>query len=260
MRFAACALACLALAGPVEAQTPDTTSTTAGDPWTWRGAAPTPEVTLTLFPVGTDTVGGRRRARYKALALGLEPRDRVTAWAFPLGASRGVCLQSGFAVDSTGRVVCEPGSRAPEDTCALCTLPLDQIVLAATGYAPGEPYRIGVLSRSGGKRAYAEAFPVPIEAASDSLRLHLEMVTPDGLEYAVIGEGFRPGSKIGITTRSADRSGSQKMIVPASGAFRLEVLPQVAGEPTGFASVTVQSADRRLTLDWPWGRGAFKNR
>src|SRR5262249_28616705 len=155
-----------------------------GDPWTWRGALPTPEVSLTLYPVGRDTLLGHARARYKALALGFAPGEKLVAWGFRLGAPRAICLQSGFVVDSTGRVE-GATARAPGDTCAACTLPLDQIVLTATGYAPGEPYRVGVVSPDGRARAYAETFPVPVESASDSLRLHLEMLRPDGLEYAV---------------------------------------------------------------------------
>jgi len=249
------ALVLLAMAGSASAQDPRDPH----DPWLWPGALPTADVTLQLYPVGRDTTDGHARARYKALALGFAPGQKLGAWSFRLGADRGVCLISGFVVDSAGRVDCDPRSRAA-DSCAACTLPLDQILLAATGYAEGEPYRLGLISPDGHERVYAEAIPVPLEAASDSLRLHLEMVTPDGLEYAVIGEGFPPGAKIGVDTRSGDRSGTQKMIVPPSGTFRLEVLPQIAGEPTGFTSLTVTAGHRHLTLDWQWGRGALPDR
>jgi hypothetical protein len=251
------ALALLAPASLARAQAPADTALDR-DPWLWPGASPTPDVTLQIFPVGQDSAGGHARVRYKALGLGFPAGQELVAWGFRLGASRALCLQSGFVVDSTGRVSCA-GARAPGDSCAPCTLPLDQIVLTATGYAAGEPYRLGVISPDGRVRAYAQAFPVPVESASDSLRIHLEMVRPDGLEYAVMGEGFRPGSTVGVTTRSGERSGSQKMIVPPSGSFRIEVLPQVAGEPAGFASVTIESAHRRMTLDWPWGRAAIKD-
>ena len=259
MRGVRLALFLLALASPARAQVASDTSA-AAPAWIWRGAESTPEATLQLVRVGQDTVSGRSRVLLKALALGFPAGEPLALWGFRLGADPGVCLQSGFAVDSTGRVSCDPGSRAAGDTCAACTLPLDQIVLAATAYAEGEPYRLGVLSPDGRVRAYAETIPVPVESASDSLRLHLEMVRPDGLEYAVIGEGFAPGSKIGVDTRSGERSSTYKIVVPPSGTFRIEVLPQVAGEPTGFTSMTVTAGHRKLTLDWQWGRAALRER
>ena len=258
-------LTVLACASPAGAQTPPRFTPIPGadavahDPWIWPGAEPTPDVTLDLVAVGRDSSGGHARVRYQALALGFAADQKLVAWGFRLGAPRAQCLQSGFVVDSTGRVVCAAATRSAGDTCLACTIPLDQVVLAATGYAPGEPYRVAVISPDGKARAYAQVFPSPVESASDSLRLHLEMVSPDGLEYAVIGEGFEPGSKLGVTTRSGEISGSQKMFVPQDGRFRLEVLPQVAGEPSGFTSVTVDTGRRHLTLDWEWGRAAFKH-
>jgi len=253
------ALASLARGEPPAAQPPADT-TLASDPWMWPGAASTPEVTLQIFPVGQDTVSGRPRQRYKALALGFPSAQPLVLWGFRLGADRGLCLQSGFVVDSAGHVSCDPVSRAADDTCAACALPLDQIILTATAYAAGEPYRLGVISPDGRLRAYAETIPVPVVSEDDSLRLHLEMVRPDGLEYAVVGEGFRPGSKVGVTTRSGDRSGTQKMVVPPEGRFRIEVFPQVVGEPGGYTSVTVTVGHKSLTLDWPWGHVAFRGR
>jgi hypothetical protein len=267
MRIIFLALAALVWASPAAADVPSDSSASADtvaldNPWLWAGASPTPDVSLQLVRVGRDTVDGHDRVRYKALALGFAPGEKLAAWGFRLAARvpLAVCLESGFVVDSTGRVICDPASRLPADTCATCSLPLDQIVLAATGYAAGEPYRMGVISPDGKQRAYAEAFPLPLESAVDSMRIHLEMMEASGLDYVVVGEGFRPGSKVGITTRSGERSGSRKMIVPASGTFRLEVLPQVEGEPTGYTSVIIDAGHRRMTLEWQWGRGAFKNR
>jgi hypothetical protein len=44
----------------------------------------------------------------------------------------------------------------------------------------------------------------------------------------------------------------------AEGRFRIVVYPQVADKRSGFASITVEHAKRKLTLDWPWGEGALK--
>lgn len=261
MRLPWVALTVLMIASPGGAQTapPSSLPPEPNQAWKWRGANPTPDLELQLVAVGRDSTGGHARVRYKTLALGFSAGQKLTLWGFRLGAPSGQCLLSGLVADSTGRVVCDPATRAPDDTCAACSIPLDQVMLAATGYAPGEPYRLAVISADGSARVYAEAFPSAVESVVDSMRIHLEMVDAFGLEYAVIGEGFRPGSKIGITTRSGDHSGSQKMIVPADGTFRLEVLPQVAGEPTGFTSVTIDVGHRHLTLEWEWGRGAFKH-
>jgi len=259
MRTAGLALALLVLASGASAQAPPDSSSRLEDSWRWLGAAPTPDVDLQLVAVGRDTVSGHARVRLKALALGLPAGERLAAWHFHLGAPQGACLESGFVVDSTGRLVCDPQTRAAADTCEACTVPLDQVILTATGYAAGEPYRIGVVSSDGRVRAYAEAIPIPVESVVDSMRIHLEMKDPFGLVYVVVGEGFQPRSKIGVSTRSGEESGTQKMIVPADGRFALEVLPQVAGEPTGFTSVTITAGHRHLTLDWEWGRGAFKH-
>jgi hypothetical protein len=166
---------------------------------------------------------------------------------------------SGFVVDSAGRVDCPAGPLAPGDTCAHCTLPLDQIVLAATGYLTAEPYRLGLVSADAATAVYAEAFPFPMETRSDSLSLHLELARADGLQFAVVGEGYPPGQEIGVTLRSDDRSTGYKMTVPVEGRFRIVVYPQVAGKRSGFASITVEHGKRRLTLDWPWGEGALRS-
>jgi hypothetical protein len=266
MQRLASTLLLLALASRAGAQAPPEPSASAPssisqEEWHFLGSSfSTPGATLDIVSIGRDSTGGHARVRYKVLALGFPTGTPLMLLGYPLSLmGRGVCLESGFVADSTGRVICDAASRAATDTCAVCTLPLDQIVLTATGYAEGEPYRVGVAEPGGRWRAYVETIPVPVESVVDSMRIHLEMVDAFGLEYAVIGEGFRPGSKIGITTRSGDHSGSQKMIVPADGSFRLEVLPQVAGEPTGFTSVTIDVGHRHLTLEWEWGRGAFKH-
>jgi hypothetical protein len=157
-------------------------------------------------------------------------------------------------VDSLGLVAC--GTRAAGDSCAACSLPLDQIVLAATGYARAEPYRAGVLSADGKTRVYALAYPFPVEATSDSLHIWLEMLTLDALEYQIVGERFPEGETVGVTTRSGDRSASSKLVVPPGGLFRISVLPQVPGSAGGFISVTLQIGKHRLTLDWAWGESA----
>jgi len=224
--------------------------------WSWRGAPETKTAELRLFPVGRDTVGGRVRMRYKALALGLAPGTRLSAWTFPIYARRGECLQSGFVVDSLGHVDC--ASRPAVDTCARCTRPLDQIVLSATGYLTAEPYRLGLLSDDAATAVYAEAFPHPMETRSDSLSLHLELARADGMQFAVVGEGFPPGDDVDVTIRSDERSTGYKMKVEANGGFRILVYPQVAGKKSGFASITVEHAKRKLTLDWPWGEAAMR--
>ena len=259
MRAAVLALTACLLAGAIPARADAVSdSLSVIDPWTWRGAAESEDANLRLFEVGRDTVGGRIRVRYKALALGLAPGSRLTAWAFPVGVPRGVCLQSGFVVDSTGRVACA-GATPAADTCAACTLPLDQIVLTATAYMRAEPYRVGLVSADGATRAYAEAFPFPLSTTRDSLALHLELARPDGLQFAAVGEGFPPGKEIGVTIRSEDRSTGYKMTVPTNGGFRIVVYPQVAGKQSGFASITVESGHDRLTLDWPWGEAALRS-
>lgn len=254
------ALALLALLtlskAPAAAQVPSGApdSTRAPDPWSWRGASPSEEATLQIFEVGRDSSKGRSRVLYKALALGLASGERVVLWSFPLGLSHGTCILTGFVVDTTGRVAC--GTRAAGDSCAACTLPLDQIMLSATGYAPAEPYRVGVVSADGKTRVYALAFPFPVEAASDSLHARLEMLSPDALEYQIVGEGFPEGETVGVTTRSVDRSASSKIVVPPGGLFRLSVLPQVPAHVGGFATVVLQSGKHQLTLGWPWGESA----
>jgi hypothetical protein len=251
MRAALVALAyALALPALARADLPDTL-------WTWRGAPETKTAELRLFEVGRDTVGARVRVRYKALALGLPAGARLTAWSFPVGVSHGLCLQTGFAVDSAGRVDCA-SQRSAADTCARCTLPLDQIVLSATAYLTAEPYRLGLVSDDAATAVYAEAFPYPLETHTDSLSLHLELARADGKQFAVVGEGYPPGAEVGVTIRSDDRSTGYKMKVPAEGRFRIVVYPQVADKRTGFASITVEHAKRKLTLDWPWGEGALK--
>ena len=192
MRAVVAALVLLAAASTARAEptaqvrAPDTTR--ARDPWIWPGAGSTPEATLQLYRVGQDMVSGHARVRFKALALGFPSATPLVLWGFRLGADCGVCLQSGFVADSAGHVVCDPASVVFGDTCAACTLPLDQIVLTATGYAAGEPYRLGVISPDGHFGAYAETIPVPVVSEADSFRLHLEMVRADGLEVEHVVE------------------------------------------------------------------------
>lgn len=252
MRAAIVASLCaLALPAAVWAAVPDTLLH-------WRGAPEAKTAELRLFEVGRDTVGARVRVRYKALALGLPAGTRLTAWSFPVGVSRGLCLQTGFVVDSAGRVDCASLRPAGADTCARCTLPLDQIVLAATGYLTAEPYRLGLVADDAATAVYAEAFPYPLETRTDSLSLHLELTRADGKQFAVVGEGYPPGEDVGVTIRSGDRSTGYKMKVPPEGRFRIVVYPQVADKRTGFASITVEHAKRKLTLDWPWGEAALR--
>jgi len=140
-----------------------------------------------------------------------------------------------------------------------CSGALDELVLSASGYVRAEPYRLALLSEDGSVGAYAEAYPFPLEAAHDSTRLWLELVSPDGLEFTIHGVGFPPGEHIPVVTRSVDEGWSRKMLIPADGRIRVAVFPHVAGKSGGSAAFTAEVKPHPLKLEWSWGREALEH-
>jgi len=229
------------------------------DPARWEAPAPTPENSLLLQEIGRDKLATGTRVRYKALALGFPRGHLYSLWSRVVGRSQPTLLQEGFEVDSAGRMTCPAGGGPASDSARVtrCTCALDELVLSASGYVRAEPYRLAIVSEDQSVRAYAEAFPFPVEAGSDSTRLWLELMSPDGLEFAIHGVGFPRGQHVSIVTRSMEEGWSRKMLVPGDGRIRVAVFPRVAGRTSGSAAFTAEVKPRPLTLEWSWGKTAL---
>jgi len=134
-------------------------------PCRWDPACSTAGVQVALREKSRFAMGGQKLVEYELVATGLPANRLFTLWLFPFG-ERPVPVVGGVTGDSTGRAACADSSvlaRAnPPPAGGRCIMPFP-LMMPLESFVPSEPAKAALISADDSVRAYAAAFPVPLE-------------------------------------------------------------------------------------------------
>ncbi len=256
-------LARLALAAalhlPAVVSAQDTLSLAArgAEPCTWEPACSTGSVRALLREKGTFSLGRQKLVEYELVATGLPAGKLFTVWAFPTG-EQAVPLYTGVTGDSAGGIVCADSAvRAAAGvlpTQQWCRTPLPGTMVPRESFVPSQPIKMALISTDDSVRAYATAFPIPLEAASGTCRLWLEVLSTRRDQFRLSGEGFQGGVEARIVSTSGNAVLQAAKSIPADGSFWLLLAPAVQGKQGGRSRISVSTAGCTVSLDYRWGR------
>ena len=226
------------------------------EPCSWDPACSTAGVKVALREKSRFSMGRQKMVEYELVATGLPTGRLFTLWLFPFG-ERPIPVVGGVTGDSTGRMVCADSSalasakRPPSGGRCLMPFPL---MMPLESFVPSEPAKAALISNDDSVRAYATAFPVPLEAEMGGCRLWLELLSTDRDRFRLSGTGFQGGAEAHIVSTSGDEVIDARKPVPADGSFWMLVSPAVKGKRGGKSSIAVSTPACTVTLQYRWGR------
>jgi len=225
-------------------------------PCRWDPACSTAGVQVALREKSRFAMGGQKLVEYELVATGLPANRLFTLWLFPFG-ERPVPVVGGVTGDSTGRAACADSSvlaRAnPPPAGGRCIMPFP-LMMPLESFVPSEPAKAALISADDSVRAYATAFPVPLEGQTAGCRLWLELLSTDRNRFRLSGTGFQGGGEAHVVSTSGSQVIDFRKPVPADGSFWMLLSPAVKGKRGGPSSIAVSTPACAVTLAYRWGR------
>ncbi len=122
----------------------------------------------------------------------------------------------------------------------------------AYNFAKGESLEVGVIATDGSVKAFAEAYPDPLEARDGPCHLTLTLASSKGDLFVMRLDGFPPLSAVEIRQSSGDEAPPPlRDTVDANGRRLWLTLPAARGEHR--ASIAVKGERCKVALDYFWG-------
>src|SRR5208282_4175571 len=133
---------------------------------------------------------------------------------------------------------------------------LENVSIDIDGYINGEPASLAAVSTDGVVRAYARAYPFPIQAQDGKCTLNVEIENKKLNSFVIRGVGFEPGEQ--VTTSSSFGNGATAGAQQASpqGEFAAAVQADVPGKNSGSATFTATATSCKPTVTYDWGKAA----
>jgi hypothetical protein len=224
-----------------------------------------PNVRLNLKEGDRKNGGGFTKVMYHLENSGFPAGKSYTVWMKQSGDQKIIPFISGYSADASGKLVCppEPQPNAPNSSdlaipCAKLSMPLDQFPFGIGHYHKGEPFDLAVVSTDGAVRAFARAYPFPIQAHDAKCSLTVELRAADGNYFLIQGAGFESGEDVKIVSTSGKEVIGDSQKVSPQGEFSTTVLPAVKGKDSGSFNFTATGASCRPSVTFEWGRAAMK--
>jgi len=215
----------------------------------WDPRANPPGVVLALVEQDRKVASGITDVLYAIRASGF-PKDKTYAlWFWDSFTPKPYLAESNFKVDESGQLVSGRG------------MVLQKLSFHLSRFARGEPVRMAVISTDQTIKAYARAYPLPIEATDNRCHLWVELLAPTGKSFLIQGEGFEPGEEVTTLSTSGSEVIRKTQTVLADGTLDpATALPAVVGKDSGVAAFSVSAKSCAPTVQYEWGPPAMKVR
>ncbi|MGC2422613.1 MAG: hypothetical protein WA405_13290 [Candidatus Acidiferrales bacterium] len=206
---------------------------------------------------------GSTRIMYHLETAGFPEGKTYQLWVRQSGDQKVFPLVEGYSADPAGKLICasaSPGTQeqTPASARMMHCVSLEIFRYIVDHHVKGEPVDLAFVSTDGSVRAFARAFPFPIQAQDGKCSLTIEILASDGGFFNVHGEGFAPGEnlKILFTSGKQKKEGSQQ--TSPQGDFEAGLLPAVAGKKSGSATFAATGASCHPSVTFDWGKDALK--
>ncbi|MGC1620453.1 MAG: hypothetical protein WA765_18325 [Candidatus Acidiferrum sp.] len=114
------------------------------------------------------------------------------------------------------------------------------------------------MSTDGTVRAYARAYPFPIQTQDGKCTLNVELENTKFTSFVIRGAGFEPGESV-LTSSSFGKdatTGTQE--ASAQGELAVEVQADVSGKNSGSATFAATGKACHPIITYEWGKAAKK--
>ncbi len=223
------------------------------------GYHPAPGARLTLMEAGRKNGRHGTIITYHVESSGFPAGKTYSLWMMLSGDHKTKALLFGYLANATGALIC-PGQSQPGDPPVKDShcYPLERAVFDVDNYHNGEPVDFAIVSTDGTVRAYARAYPFPIQSQDGHCSLHVELETTKFTSFMIRGAGFDPGES--VTTSSNFGKDATPGIQQASsqGEFAAEVNADVPGKNSGSATFAATGKSCHPTVTYEWGKAAKK--
>jgi len=229
------------------------------------GEDATPNVRLDLKEADRKKGDGFTKIVYHLETSGFLAEKTYTVWMKQSVDQKIVPFISGYSTDASGKLVCPPESQPSASVtgdmpipCAKLPMPLEQFPFSIRHYHKGEPLNLAVISTDGVVRAFASAYPFPIQARDGKCSLTVELKDIKGNLFMIRGEGFDPGETVKAVSTSGNEEIDHSQQASPQGEISTLLLPGVKGKQSGLVSFTATGASCRSSVTFEWGRAAMK--
>src|SRR6185312_298714 len=131
--------------------------------------------------------------------------------------------------------------------------PNDPRVLIVPDFVPGEPLRLGLLSKDGKQRAFVTILPNPIKDIDHGCSLNVIRLLPRFEIALVEATGFPPNAELDFKSDSFGEIHNGKLKTDAAGQVQTAILPFVKGESKGAIRVAIEAPSCKPHVSFKWG-------
>ncbi len=206
----------------------------------WGETMSSPGAQLIAQEAERGQSGGRLMVRYGLHAKGLPQDAKYELILFPITAASADDLQTSGEVflDESGRVMDAPGD------------PRSMIVADP---APGEPFRMALISKDQQHRAFVSAVPQAIEGSHQGCRIAIVRLTPK-FELALVQvTGLPANAEVEFQSDSSGEVQNGKLRANAVGYVDTAILPFVKGKSDGKTKVKIVAPKCHPEATFHWG-------
>jgi hypothetical protein len=223
------------------------------------GQNPAPDARLVLKEAARKN--GRRGTAitYHAESSGFPTGKTYSLWILQSGDHKALPLLQGYLANATGTLVCPGQSKPgdPPDRSVHC-FPLERASLDVDNYHNGEPVDFAIVSTDGTVRAYARAYPFPIQAQDGKCALHVEIDNSKFTTFVIRGEGFEPNENIKTSSSFGKDATEGTQQASPQGEFAATIHADLPGKNSGTATFTATGNSCHPTVTYEWGKAAMK--
>lgn len=228
----------------------------------WDETGPSARGKIHLEELDQTTVQNMKAVVYKIRVSGLRPGERFSLWGKKLNAMPVPVSRVGLYPDEQGRLI----ARIPPPEIAMpsgSSINLEgqgkEFVFKAAGFARGEPFELSLLDSERNVRAFIRVVPFPIVSAGDGpCRLWVELASPAGDLFSILGNGFNPSEEVRTVSQSETSIFENTRRVTPQGDFKAAVLPMVPGKVSGNAEYRVTGQSCTASVQYAWGSAALQ--
>ena len=221
------------------------------------GYHPAPGARLTLREAARKNGRHGTVITYHVESSGFPAGKTYSLWMMLSGDHKTRFLLSGYLANATGALVC-PGQSQPGDPPVKGShcYPLERALLDVDNYHKGEPVDFAIVSTDGTVRAYARAYPFPIQAQDGNCTLQVELENTKFTSFVIRGTGFEPGENVTTSSSFGGDPTAGTQLASAVGEFAAHVDADLPGKNSGSATFAATGKSCHLAVAYEWGKAA----
>jgi hypothetical protein len=176
-------------------------------------------------------------------------------WTMQSGDHKTFPLQGPYSVDATGKFVCE--EQAPSRGHSRC-FPLERVSIDIDNYHKGEPADYMITSTDGTVRAYARAYPFPIQSQDGKCTLNVELENSKFTAFVIRGAGFEPSENLKTSSSFGNLATAGTEQASSKGEFAAATHANLPGVNSGSATFAATGSACHPVVTYEWGKAAKK--